>query len=113
LGGVESFQPLPGMKFQISGFAISPFHAGAADSVVFTYETTTNEPVIFKLMAHRFFRYDLVAKTGDNDFLMTGWIATGDNAELPKGPVRIRAWAYDVEERTVAPLQGKVDVDIK
>lgn len=113
LGHMENFKPLPGMKFQMSGWAISPFHAGPADCVVFTYETPTNEPVIFKLMGQRVFRYDLAAKTGDNDFLMTGWIAFGDNAELPKGPVRIRAWAYDVEERTVAPLQGKVDLDIK
>jgi hypothetical protein len=111
-GFIEYCKP-SGTNFLIAGWAVSPTHKTAADCVLFTYEGPGVEPTIFGLMDQRLVRRDLVLKLGGKSYLLAGWRKTGSLHDLPKGQLKVKAWAFDVNSRQVALLVNDVDIDNK
>jgi hypothetical protein len=111
-GSIETIHALDGGVY-LSGWAISARRKTAADCVLFTYEGAGAEPQIFALMDNRFARPDLVAKFHDRIYFTAGWEKNIRTQDLPKGALTLKAWAYDVQTRQVAPLQNEVNFDNK
>jgi hypothetical protein len=111
-GSIETIRTVDGGVY-LSGWAVSARRRAAADCVVFTFEGAGAEPQIFALMDDRFLRSDLVAKFDDRIYFMAGWEKTLRTQDLPKGALTLKAWAYDVQTRQVAPLQNEVNFDNK
>jgi hypothetical protein len=111
-GSIETVRALDGGVY-LSGWALSGRHHAAADCVVFTFESAGAEPHIFALMDDRFMRPELAAKFHDQVYFTAGWEKTIRTADLPKGALTLKAWAYDVQTRQVTPLQNEVNFDNK
>ena len=112
-GRIELFHQQSGSQFDVEGWATSPFHPGPADCVLLTCETSQTEPAVFTLMDQRSFRPDLVTQFHDPVFLLAGWQILCDFTNLPRGNVKIRAWAYDVKRRSVTPLESAINLQLK
>jgi hypothetical protein len=58
-------------------------------------------------------RFDLVRKFPDSKYLLSGWHTTRELSQLPKGPMTIKAWAFDAETDTLSPLESGLYLDNK
>lgn len=68
-----------------------------ADAVLLTYEKGKEEDIIFAISDTRVKRVDVVKATKNPEYSMSGWQKTFPASKLPKGWVKIKAWAFDSE----------------
>jgi hypothetical protein len=112
-GRIEYSQSLSEKQLAISGWAVSAARQTPADCVLFSYEGVGIAPTIFGLMDERTLRPDLVAKSNQKKLFASGWQKICRLAELPKGALKLKAWAYDTGNRKIKMLEGSVQVDNK
>jgi hypothetical protein len=111
-GSMEASR-LAGSNLVLSGWALSPSRTRAADCVVFTREGDGLEPEIFAVMDRHVARFDLARKFSDAKYLLSGWQTTRELAQLPKGALIIKAWAFDANTDTLSPLENGIYLDNK
>lgn len=111
-GMIENCQ-VAGTNVLLAGWAFAAGKKAPADCVVFTYEGAGVEPIIFALMDQRIVRADLVQKNRNPSYLLAGWEKTIRLPDLPKGVLVIKAWAYDVTDDSLTPLENTAQLDNK
>ncbi|MBE9227341.1 hypothetical protein IQ264_18090 [Phormidium sp. LEGE 05292] len=77
-----------------------------ADAVLLTYEKGKDEDIIFAISDTRVKRVDVVNATKNPEYSMSGWQKTFPTSKLPKGWVKIKAWAFDSETSQAYQLGG-------
>lgn len=80
-----------------SGWAVLPEKKEPADAVILTYEKSPGEDIIFAVFDSRSQRLDVVEAMKTTTYSMSGWQKTFSASRLPKGLVKINAWAFDTE----------------
>src|SRR6202008_2002268 len=87
----------PKGQMAASGWAILPMRQRSADSVLLAYDKGDSDPIIFARANVWMRRGDIAAEFGDNAYLHSGWTINWSRSDLPSGPIRITAWAFDAE----------------
>ncbi|MGA9377888.1 MAG: hypothetical protein WBV73_03865 [Phormidium sp.] len=93
------------------GWARLPERKQPADGVLLTYEKAKGYDIIFAISDTRVQRPDVVNATKNQVYLMTGWQGSFSASKLPKGLVKIKAWAFDTETGTAFPLGGSQQIN--
>ena len=78
-----------------AGWARLPDRGEPADSVVLTYENAHTEATVFAVADTRTRRKDIAKVTKKSAYYMSGWKKSFEASRLPKGLVKIKAWAFD------------------
>lgn len=77
-----------------------------ADSVVLTYKNAKNNDTVFALAYTRATREDVAKITQKDGYFMSGWQKSFSASKLPKGQVKINAWAFDTYAGKAFKLNG-------
>ncbi|MFB2834730.1 hypothetical protein [Floridanema evergladense] len=85
-------------NYSAGGWAVLPEKKEPADAVILTYEKTPGEDIIFAVFDNRVERPDVVKAMKTTNYLISGWQKTFAANRLPKGVVKIKAWAFDTEK---------------
>lgn len=93
------------------GWARLPKRKQPADAVLLTYEKAKGYDIIFAISDTRIQRPDVVSATKNQVYLMTGWQRTFSVSKLPKGVLKIKAWAFDTETGKAFPLDGSQQIN--
>jgi hypothetical protein len=105
-GAFDNIDKVDNQTFFAGGWAILPEKKEPADAVVLTYETTKDEEIIFAISDSKGKRPDIVEATNTQQYAMSGWEKTFPASRLPKGLVKINAWAFDTETAKAYKLGG-------
>jgi len=92
--------------FYAGGWAILPERKEPADAVVLTYEKAKGEDIIIALSDARIGRRDVVKVMQTKAYLMSGWHKSFPASKLPKGTLKINAWAFDTETGKAFKIGG-------
>lgn len=82
-------------EYLASGWAVLPFRKVNADAVILTYENPKKKEKAFALSDTIVPRKDVVKFSKNRGYLMSGWQKKFSASRLPKGNVKINAWAFD------------------
>lgn len=96
-GFFDSLTKVGDREYIASGWAILPQRKEPADSVILTYENATGNATIFAFVYMRnYYQRNDVAKALKNEsFSTAGWEKYFSASKLPKGKIKIDAWAFD------------------
>ena len=97
--------------YLVGGWARLPGKKQPADAVLLTYEKEPGHDIIFAISDTRIPRPDVVNATKNQVYLMTGWQKSFSASKLPKGLLKIKAWAFDTETGTAFPLDGSQKIN--
>ena len=105
-GWLESIKKEKNNTYNAWGWARLPAREEPADVVVLTYEDPQKGDIAFALSYTRGERPDVVKATGKDGYLMSGWQKSFAASKLPKGEVKIKAWAFDSNTGKAFQLNG-------
>lgn len=88
------------------GWARLPKRKQPADTVLLTYEKGKDEDIIFAISDTIVERSDVAKVTKNQVYSMSGWQKTFPASNLPKGLVKIKAWAFDSKTSKAYQLIG-------
>jgi len=96
------------------GWAVLPDQWRPADAVLLTEEAVTHPgiPTIFSIVLTGYPRNDVVQRTREEAYALSGWAKPlTSGLQLPPGPHRLRAWAFDIATNRAWPLEGSYVFD--
>jgi hypothetical protein len=93
-------------NYSAGGWAVLPEKKEPADAVILTYEKSQGEDIIFAVFDTRVERPDVVKAMKTTTYLISGWQKTFPASRLPKGLVKINAWAFDTEKANAYKVGG-------
>ncbi|MFB2973617.1 hypothetical protein ACE1CD_32035 [Aerosakkonema sp. BLCC-F183] len=93
-------------EYVTSGWARLPDREEPADAVILTYEKANNHDTAFALIYTRIKREDVAKVTPKDAYSMSGWQKSFSASKLPKGQVKINAWAFDANTGKAFKLNG-------
>lgn len=93
-------------EYVASGWAVLPQRREPSDIVVLTYENIKGEANIFTVVDIREERNDIAKKLKNNSYSNSGWQKTFSSNGLPKGSIKIEAWAFDSNTGESFKLNG-------
>jgi len=93
----------------LAGWAIDPERRRPADVVLLSWEDDAFDATVFAIIPVGIQRPDVVAKLSSERFVRAGWGRLFPLEVMPKRPCRIRAWAFDTADGTIAELNGLVE----
>ncbi|MGA3068082.1 MAG: hypothetical protein ABSF29_14655, partial [Tepidisphaeraceae bacterium] len=105
-GYVDIVIPEPPGNFGISGWAVLPDHNAPADGVLLTYQIGDADPVVFGIGDGGQPSPNVVVVTGNPNYANAGFVKTFAAASIPKGDLKIQAWAYDLSTQKAYELTG-------
>lgn len=91
------------------GWAIDPERHKPADVVLLSWEDDAFDASVFAIVPVGIQRPDVATKLSSQRFARAGWGRLFPVDALPKRPCKIRAWAFDTSDGTIAELDGVVD----
>ena len=94
-GWFDALREVSKNEYVASGWAVLPDRNEPADAVVLTYEDTKKGDIIFGISDTRIARQDVVKVFTQKEYLMSGWQKSFSASRLPKGKLKVDAWAYD------------------
>lgn len=92
--------------YNASGWARLPAREEPADAVVLTYEDGKNGDIVFTISDTIIERPDVAKITEKDGYLISGWSKSFSTRKLPKGEVKIKAWAFDTNTGKAFKLNG-------
>ncbi|MDJ0556367.1 MAG: hypothetical protein QNJ68_18400 [Microcoleaceae cyanobacterium MO_207.B10] len=96
-GALDGIIPLKPWYF-VNGWAFLPERNQPADAVILTYKNQAGEWIIFDvLMSAKTHRESLVQLFNNPAYINAGWEQTISGKLLPKGKLKISAWAFDAK----------------
>lgn len=94
-GSLDGIIPLNSWYF-VNGWAFLPQRNEPADAIILTYKNRADDWIIFDvLMSAQTPRENLVQLFNNSAYLNAGWEQTISGKLLPKGKLKIAAWAFD------------------
>ncbi|XWK90414.1 MAG: hypothetical protein U7127_10300 [Phormidium sp.] len=105
-GWFEQLNKVEKNNYSAGGWAILPEKKEPADAVILTYEKSQGEDIIFAVFDNRVERPDVAKAVKTRAYLMSGWHKTFPASRLPKGLVKINAWAFDTEKAKAYKVGG-------
>ncbi|MBE9227337.1 hypothetical protein IQ264_18070 [Phormidium sp. LEGE 05292] len=93
-------------EFIARGWARLPNRKEPADAVVLTYRDAKNDDIIFAVSGTRTPRVDVVKVLKKAAYSMSGWETSFSISKLPKGKVKINAWAFDSDTGKAIKIGG-------
>ena len=94
-GYFDSLEEINNNTYIASGWAVLPEREEPADAVILAYENSEYESTIFTLAYKKTQRPDLLNIYNNSSYLHSGWKKTFSLSELPRGIIKITAWAFD------------------
>lgn len=104
-GWFDSIVKGKGDEYVASGWARLLDRKEPADAVVLTYEDAKGEDIVFAVSSKRVERPDVAKNTRESAYLMSGWEKIFKSSKVPKGLVKIKAWAFDSNRGKAFPLK--------
>ena len=105
-GWFEQLNKIDETNYLAGGWAILPEKKEPADAVILTYEQNNGEDIIFAVFDTRVNRPDVVKALKRTTYSMSGLQKTFPASKLPKGLVKIKAWAFDTETTKAYQIAG-------
>jgi hypothetical protein len=105
-GFLDSIIPINEAEILISGWAIFPDRRQPADAVVLAYETPNSQPKAFAIAPVIDKSPDVAEKFKNEGYQNVRWSKTLALNQLPKGDIKVSAWAFDTETKRVFRLEG-------
>ncbi|MFB2935036.1 hypothetical protein ACE1B6_07130 [Aerosakkonemataceae cyanobacterium BLCC-F154] len=105
-GWFEQLNKVDENNYLAGGWAILPKKKEPADAVILSYEQSHGEDIIFAVFDTRVNRPDVVQALKRTTYSMSGWQKTFPASRLPKGLVKIKAWAFDTETAKAYQIAG-------
>ncbi len=96
-GSFDRLTKLKEREFVADGWARLPERKAPYDGVLLTYENSQGEDIIFTMADERFGRPDVAKTIKKREYSMSGWRKNFSTEKLPKGSLKIKAWAFDTE----------------
>ncbi len=96
-GYFDTVNQIDNRTYIANGWAILPERGEVADGVILTYENAKGEAIIFKLINQRMPRPSVREYFNNSTYLYSGWQKSFSVQEIPKGTVKLKAWAFDTE----------------
>jgi len=103
-GYLDSVAQTSETEISASGWAIFPDRKQPADAVVLAYETSKGEPKAFAIAAVMNKSPDVAQQLKHQGYHNVRWSKTVPIEKLPKGDVKLSAWAFDTKTRQAFPL---------
>ena len=108
-GAIEQAVRVSEQAVGFTGWAIDPERGRPADAVLLSWEDDGFDATVFAIVPVGVPRPDMTAKLSSNRFLRAGWGRLFPKDAMPKRPCRIRAWAFNTDDGTIAELDGVVE----
>ena len=108
-GAIEQAGRVNEQAVGFMGWAIDPERGRPADAVLLSWEDDGFDATVFAIVPVGVPRPDMTAKLSSNRFLRAGWGRLFPKDAMPKRPCRIRAWAFNTDDGTIAELDGVVE----
>ena len=110
-GQIEIVRPadIPG-NWGIQGWAFFPDRKEPATAVLLTYQQGTGDPTVFGVGDAGQPRPDLVAEKGDPNYATAGFVKTFPVTLIPKGDLKIEAWALDLSTLQAYALSNPMTI---
>ena len=105
-GAFDQISKVDNQSYFASGWAILPQKRKPADAVVLTYAELKGKDIIFAISDTRVKRPDVVKGTKNQAYSMSGWQKTFPASRLPKGLLKINAWAFDTDRAKAYQIGG-------
>jgi hypothetical protein len=106
VGYFEGLEKVSPNRYAARGWAILPDRQRSSDAVLLTYNAPPSEKTIFLISPIRKFRQDVATFLSDSTYENSGWETSFSLRRLPKGRLKVQAWAFDATTRTAYKLQG-------
>lgn len=78
-----------------SGWAVLQKRQEATDAVILTYENENSDATVFTVVTNRATRNDIAKNFKNQSYSNSGWQKSFSSIGLPKGNLKINAWAFD------------------
>ncbi len=108
-GAIEQAGSVNEQAVGFVGWAIDPERRRPADVVLLSWEDDAFDATVFAIIPVGIKRPDVAAKLSSQSFAGAGWGRLLAVEGMPKRPCRIRAWAFDTDDGTIAELDGVVE----
>jgi len=108
-GAIEQAGSVNEQAVGFVGWAIDPERRRPADVVLLSWEDDAFDSTVFAIIPVGIKRPDVAAKLSSQSFAGAGWGRLLPVEGMPKRPCRIRAWAFDTDDGTIAELDGVVE----
>ena len=108
-GAIEQAGRVNEQAVGFTGWAIDSARGRPADAVLLSWEDDAFDATVFAIVPVGVPRPDMTAKLSSNRFLRAGWGRLFPKDAMPKRPCRIRAWAFNTDDGTIAELAGVVE----
>jgi hypothetical protein len=103
-GFFDSVAKISEIEISTSGWAIFPKRKQPADAVVLAYETSKNAPKAFAIAGVMGSSPDVAKALNNPAYQKVRWTKTFPVSKLPKGPIKLSAWAFDTETKQMYRL---------
>jgi hypothetical protein len=110
-GHIDIVRPadIPG-NWGIQGWALFPDTREPARAVLLTYQQGTGDPIVFGVGDAAQPRPDLVVQKGDPIYATAGFVKTFPVTLIPKGELKIQAWAFDLSTLKAYALSNPMTI---
>jgi hypothetical protein len=95
-----------GDEYVAGGWAILPDREEQADSVILAYRKADGDPTAFTIAAAGAERGDVAEALNESAYSHSGWRTSFSASELPPGPIKLEAWAFDANTGKAFKLDG-------
>jgi hypothetical protein len=95
-GQIEMVIPVANGQWGIQGWAVFPKHKRPARAVLLTYQIGTADPQVWGVGDAGQPRPDIALQTGVPAYADAGFVKTFPPTSIPKGDLKIQAWALDL-----------------
>lgn len=112
-GSFDSLAAANKDEYIASGWAILPDRGESADLVILTYENANTVATVFAVAVQKIKRKDLVKTTKKQAYYKAGWQKSFATSKLPKGLLKINAWAFDTNRVKAFKIGGNHLIQIK
>jgi hypothetical protein len=109
----DSIKQISKTEISISGWAIFPDRKQPADAVVLAYETSKSPPKAFAIAGVTGNSPDVAKALNNSAYQKVRWTKTFPVSKLPKGPVKLSAWAFDTETKQMYRLANSRSASAK
>lgn len=108
-GAIEQAGHVNEQAVGFMGWAVDPERGKPADAVLLSWEDDAFDATVFAIVPVGVPRPDVTAKLSNSRFLRAGWGRLFPTDVMPKRSCRIRAWAFNTDDGTIAELDGVVE----
>lgn len=109
-GYLDAMTQISETEITAVGWAVLPERKQPADAVVLAYETSTSEPRAFAIAAVMGASPDVAKVLKNQAYRNVRWSKTIAIDKLPRGAVKLSAWAFDTETRHMFRLANAENV---